>query len=52
MNLSGGDRHLITTGTGSGVTAPEVSPYGTEVDQINVVGEHVPGTWWGLRCVV
>ena len=28
MNLSGGDRHQITTGTGSGVTNPEVSPDG------------------------
>jgi Tol biopolymer transport system component len=32
MNLSGADRHLITTGTGNGVTNPEVSPDGTARD--------------------
>ena len=39
MNLSGADRHLITTGTGSGVTAPEVSPDGTTLSFIDANGQ-------------
>jgi Tol biopolymer transport system component len=39
MNLSGGDRHLITTGTGSGVTAPEVSPDGTMLSFVDSNGQ-------------
>jgi Tol biopolymer transport system component len=53
MNLSGADRHLITTGTGSGVTAPEVSPDGTQLSFIDANGQdfgqalftaHIDGT--------
>jgi Tol biopolymer transport system component len=56
MNLSGADRHLITTGTGSGVTNPEVSPDGTMLSFIDANGQplgqalftaHIDGT--GLR---
>jgi len=56
MNLSGADRHLITTGTGSGVTAPEVSPDGTTLSFVDGNGQpfgqalftgHIDGT--GLR---
>ena len=39
MNLSGADRHLITTGTGSGVTAPEVSPDGTTLSFVDGNGQ-------------
>ena len=39
MNLSGGDRHLITTGTGSGVTNPEVSPDGTMLSFVDFNGQ-------------
>jgi Tol biopolymer transport system component len=39
MNLSGADRHLITTGTGSGVTAPEVSPDGTTLSFVDSNGQ-------------
>jgi Tol biopolymer transport system component len=39
MNLSGGDRHLITTGTGSGVTAPEVSPDETMLSFVDSNGQ-------------
>jgi len=39
MNLSGGDRHLITTGTGSGVTNPEVSPDGTKLSFVDFNGQ-------------
>ena len=39
MNLSGGDRHLITTGTGSGVTNPDVSPDGTKLSFIDFNGQ-------------
>jgi Tol biopolymer transport system component len=39
MNLSGGDRHLITTGTGSGVTNPEVSPDGTTLSFVDFNGQ-------------
>src|SRR5215831_14350833 len=35
MNLSGAGRHLITSGTGSGVTDPEVSPDGTTLSFID-----------------
>jgi Tol biopolymer transport system component len=53
MNLSGGDRHLITTGTGSGVTNPEVSPDGTTLSFVDFNGQdfgqalftaHIDGT--------
>jgi Tol biopolymer transport system component len=56
MNLAGADRHLITTGTGSGVTNPEVSPDGTTLSFIDFNGQdfgnalftaHIDGT--GLR---
>ena len=56
MNTSGADRHLITTGTGSGVTAPEVSPDGTTLSFVDANGQnfgqalftaHIDGT--GLR---
>ena len=39
MNLSGADRHLITGGTGSGVTDPEVSPDGTTLSFIDANGQ-------------
>jgi Tol biopolymer transport system component len=39
MNLSGGDRHQITTGTGSGVTNPEVSPDGTKLSFVDSNGQ-------------
>jgi len=39
MNLSGADRHLITSGTGSGVTDPEVSPDGTTLSFIDSNGQ-------------
>ena len=39
MNLSGGDRHLITTGTGSGVTNPDVSPDGTKLSFVDFNGQ-------------
>jgi Tol biopolymer transport system component len=39
MNLSGADRHLITTGTGSGVTNPEVSPDGTKLSFVDFNGQ-------------
>jgi Tol biopolymer transport system component len=39
MDLSGGNRHLITTGTGSGVTNPEVSPDGTTLSFIDANGQ-------------
>jgi Tol biopolymer transport system component len=39
MNLSGGDRHLITAGTGSGVTNPEVSPDGTMLSFVDGNGQ-------------
>jgi Tol biopolymer transport system component len=39
MNLSGADRHLITTGTGSGVTNPEVSPDGTMLSFVDFNGQ-------------
>ena len=39
MNLAGADRHLITTGTGGGVTNPEVSPDGTTLSFIDFNGQ-------------
>jgi Tol biopolymer transport system component len=39
MNTSGGDRHLITTGTGSGVGFAEVSPDGTTLSFIDSNGQ-------------
>jgi Tol biopolymer transport system component len=39
MNLSGGDRHMITTGTGSGVTNPDVAPDGTKLSFIDFNGQ-------------
>ena len=39
MNTSGGDRHLITTGTGSGVGFAEVSPDGTKLSFIDSNGQ-------------
>jgi len=39
MNLSGGDRQLITTGTGGGVTNPEVSPDGTKLSFVDSNGQ-------------
>ena len=56
MNLSGGDRHQITTGTDNGVTNPEVSPDGTMLSFVDANGQpfgqalftgHIDGT--GLR---
>jgi Tol biopolymer transport system component len=41
MNLSGGDRHQITTGTGSGVTSPEVSPDGNTISFIDFNGQPI-----------
>ena len=35
MNLTGGDRHLITTGTNNGVTDPNVSPDGKTLSYID-----------------
>jgi Tol biopolymer transport system component len=39
MDLSGGDRHQITTGTGNGVTNPEVSPDGTKLSFVDANGQ-------------
>jgi len=56
MDLTGADRHLITSGTDNGVTNPEVSPDGTKLSFIDANGQplgqalftsHIDGT--GLR---
>src|SRR5262249_49563431 len=39
MNPPGADRHLITSGTGSGVTNPEVSPDGRKLSFLDANGQ-------------
>jgi Tol biopolymer transport system component len=38
MDLTGGDRHEITVGTGAGVTSPDVSPDGTMLSYLDSNG--------------